>query len=175
MNTIIPNSDAALLRWRTRDTARHLLLAFIASFAIALTSGALLWVKLGHGNFVQVLLVTHLVSGLLALFFFVPFVAIHWRDGREPLLHMIFPFRLLTEARRDHLARHRLLGHGLLWTLAIVLLSGLVVMLPALAYLAGRPVTLPYGGHVRLLQIHVWATPALLLFLLLHLPKEDRQ
>lgn len=175
MNTVTPNADTALLCWRTRDTARHLLLAFIASFAIALTSSALLWLKLGHGNFVQVLLITHLVSGLLALFFFVPFVVIHWRDGREPLLHLIFPFRLLAEVRWDSLARHRLLGHALLWALAIVLLSGLVVVLPALAYLSGRPVTLPYGGHVWLLQIHLWATPALLLFLVLHLPKEDRQ
>lgn len=175
MNTPSPAADVVRLDWRTRDTSRHLLLAFIASFGIALATGALLWLRLGHNNLVQVLLLTHLAAGLLALFFFIPFIVIHWRDGREPLLHLIFPFRLFAEWHWDLLARRRLIGHGLLWSLAPVLFSGLLVAAPAIAYLAGHPVTLPYGAHVWLLRLHLWLTPLVLLFLAFHLPREDRQ
>lgn len=168
------DNAAARLLWRTRDTARHLLLAFVASFAVALATSALLFVGLGHGNLVQVLLLTHLAAGLLALFFFVPFVVIHWRDGREPLVHLIFPFRLLPEWRWDIVARRRLIGHALLWLLLPVLVSGLAVVLPAVAYLAGRPATLPYGGQYWLLQIHLWTTPLVLVALVLHFPRKDR-
>lgn len=170
-----PTAESAPLLWRTRDTGRQLLNAFVASFAIALATGALLYCRLGHGNLVQVLLIAHLGAGALALFFFLPFAVIHWRDGREPLLHLVWPFRLIAEWQWDEVARRRLIGHALLWLLALVLLSGLVVALPAVAYLAGHPVTLPYGGHRWLLQIHTWATPALLLTLFLHFPRKDRQ
>lgn len=171
-----PPSTAAMgeLRWRTRDTSRHLLQGFIAAFAIAAVTGGLLLVDIGHGNLIQVLLLSHLAAGLLTLFFFIPFVVTHWRDGGEPLRHLIWPFALIGDMSRDRFARQRLIGHGLLWSLAAVLLSGLIVMLPAIAYLAGWPATLPYGGHVDLLRIHVWLTLPLLGALLGHLPREDR-
>lgn len=170
-----PESNAArALIWRTRDSTRHLLHAFTVSFAIALTTGALLFTRIGHGNLVQVLLLAHLAAGALSLFFFVPFVVIHWRDGREPLLHLVFPFRLVAEWRRDPCARHRLIGHALLWLTMLVLLSGLVVILPAFAFLGGHPATLPLGTHRWLLDLHAWATPALIAIFFLHFPLKKR-
>lgn len=172
-STPLPTADAAL-RWRTRDTSRHLLQGFIGAFAIAAVTGGLLLLRVGHGNLVQVLLFSHLAAGLLALMFFIPFLVTHWRDGNEPLRHLLWPFPLIAEVRWDDYARKRLIGHGLMWSLALVLLSGLIVMLPAIAYLAGRPVTLPYGGHVGLLAAHTWLTLPLLAGLFFHLPREDR-
>lgn len=168
-----PNIDGAL-NWRTRDTSRHLIQGFIGAFAIAAVTGIVLWLRIGHGNLVQWLLLCHLAAGLLAILFFIPFIVIHWRDGREPLLHLIWPFRLIGEVRRDVYAGKRLLGHAFMWSLLLVLFSGLIVALPAIAYLAGYPVTLPYGGHVGLLRGHAWLTLPLLVCLWWHLPKEDR-
>lgn len=169
----LPTTDDAL-RWRTRDTSRHLVQGFIGALAIATVTGLLLWLRLGHNHLVQVLLLSHLAAGLLALLFFVPFIVIHWRDGREPLRHLLWPFPLIAELRWDAYAGKRLLGHAFMWSLALVLLSGLIVALPAVAYLAGYPVTLPYGGHVGLLRGHAWLTLPLLVCLWCHLPKEDR-
>lgn len=167
-------ADAARLRWRTRDTSRHLMQGFIGAFAIAGSTGLLLWLGLGHDNFIQLLLLTHLAAGALAFLMLVPFVVIHWRDGREPLRNLFWPFRLIPELRWDAWAGKRLIGHGLLWLLALVLLSGLIVTLPAIAYLAGRPAILPFGVHVDLLRVHAWLTLPLLAGLVWHLPKEDR-
>ncbi len=170
---LLPSAEAAL-HWRTRDTTRHLLQGFIGAFAIAAVTGGLLVLDIGHGDLIQVMLLSHLAAGLLALVFFVPFIVTHWRDGHEPLRHLVWPFRLLGELRRDVYARQRLIGHALLWSLALVLLSGLIVMLPAIAYLAGWPATLPYGSHVGLLAAHTWLTLPLLTGLWFHLPREDR-
>lgn len=170
----LPTADDSL-RWRTRDTSRHLIQGFIGALAIAAVTGLLLWLRLGHDNLAQVLLLGHLAAGLLALLISVPFIVIHWRDGREPLRHLLWPFPLIAELRRDGWAGKRLLGHAFLWSLALVLLSGLIVALPALAYLAGYPVTLlPVGGHSGLLRAHAWLTLPLLVCLWCHLPKEDR-
>lgn len=168
------NTDAAL-RWRTRDTSRHLLQGFIGAFAIATVTGGLLFLRIGHGNLVQVLLFGHLAAGLLAFMFFIPFIVTHWRDGREPLRHLVWPFPLIAELRWDAYARKRLIGHGFMWSLLLVLLSGLIVALPSVAYLAGWPATLPYGSHVGLLRAHAWLMPPLLAGLFFHLPHEDRR
>lgn len=166
-------ADAGL-KWRTRDTSRHLVQGFISAAAIAAITGLLLWLRVGHASLVQVLLLTHLAAGVLTLLFFTPFIVIHWQDGREPLRHLLWPFPLIREIRWDAYAGKRLIGHAFMWALIVVLFSGLVVTLPAIAYLAGYPVTLPYGGHVGLLEAHRWLTPPLLLCLLWHLPKKER-
>lgn len=166
--------DAALLNWRTHDTTRHLLFAFLGAFAGALVTGVLLWLDVGHAHLTQVLIVAHLAAGVLALAFFVPFVVVHWRDGKEPLVHLVLPLRLLAEWRWDVLARRRLVGHALMWSLALLIVSGCVVAAPALLYLAGYPLTLPYGAHVWLLDAHRWLTPLPLVALAAHFPMEER-
>lgn len=171
MNT----TDSAILLWRTRDTSRHLAQGMTGALIITLITGGALWLRLGHGNLIQLLLLVHLASGVLATLFFLPFIVIHWQDGREPLLHLIWPFRLLREVKWDAYARKRLVGHAFLWVVLLVVLSGLVTAAPAVAYLAGHPVPLPYGGHVPLLAIHRWLTLAVFAGLLWHLPKEERQ
>lgn len=168
MNT--PLTETAGLAWRTRDTTRQLSRALIVSFAIALVSGLLLWLRLGHDNLAQVLLLTHLCAGLLAAILFPPFVVLHWNDGREPFRHLFWPLAVLRAVGRDAYAGKRLLGLAVLWTLLLVLLSGLLVAAPAVAYLAGYPLTWPYGGQVLLLDLHRLLTPPLILILVLHLP-----
>lgn len=165
--------EAALLQWRTRDTTRHLAQGTLGALAIALVTGIALWSPLGHGNLVQLLLV-HLTAGLLGTLLFVPFIVIHWRDGKEPLSHLLWPFRLLAGWQVDPHARKRLVGHFFLWFVILMTISGLIIAAPAIAYLAGVPETLPYGGHAPLLAIHRWLTPFLLAGLFWHLPKEER-
>lgn len=166
--------EAARLRWRTRDTTRHLLFAFLGAFAGALVTGTLLWLDLGHAHLTQVLIVAHLAAGALALAFFVPFVVVHWRDGREPLVHLLQPWRLLAACRGNRLARSRLVGHALMWSLALLVASGGAIAVPALLYLSGYPLTLPYGAHAWLLDAHRWLTPLPLVALAAHFPMKER-
>ncbi|MDR2164874.1 MAG: hypothetical protein LBO79_04435 [Zoogloeaceae bacterium] len=161
-----------LLVWRTRESSRHLLLAMVYSLGIAVATGVLLLLPLENEHLTLVALVTHLVAGVLAFVFFVPFLFIHLKDGRESLLSLFLPWRLLRRVYRGETLYHRLLGYLLMWCLWIVFASGLVIAFPAIAYLAGRPMTLlPYGGHAALLRIHLGVSGFLLVVLLLHFPK----
>jgi hypothetical protein len=169
-----PSNGAALLRWRTHDTSRHLAQGLVGALAIALITGCALWTRIGNGNLVQLLLLVHLAAGLLAFLLFVPFIIIHWRDGREPLKHLLWPFPLLAEWQWDAYARKRLIGHAFLWLFVFVVATGLIVAAPAVGYLAGHPVTLPYGGHAPLLGLHRWLTLALFAAFIWHLPKKSR-
>jgi hypothetical protein len=180
MNTKLASSPASpaqtegsgLLVWRTRASSRHLLMAMVYSLGITAASAALLWLPLKNSHLTLLALVTHLVSGALALIFFVPFLFIHLRDGRESLFNLVMPWRLLHRVYRDETLYHRLLGYGLMWCLWLVCLSGLTIAAPAIAYLANHPMTLPYGTHALLLHAHRGGTLLLLLLLILHFPKK---
>lgn len=170
-----PEPPAALgLAWRTRATTRELLHALAVALAIACFTGGGLWLDPAHDGVHQVMLLSHLAAGALTAILFAAFAAIHLRDGREPPACIVLPLLLLPRLRGDRFARRRLVGHGLLWALGLVLLSGLVIAAPGLAYLAGRPQTLPYGMHVWLLDLHRWATPAVAAGLAWHLPWGER-
>ncbi|THF62677.1 multiheme c-type cytochrome [Pseudothauera rhizosphaerae] len=162
-------SAPAGLAWRTRETTRQLLHALLVALAITLLTGLALWLGPPHGPLVQVLLSAHLVAGVLALILLAAFATVHLRDGREPPACVALPLLLLKNCRHDRTVRHRLIGHGLLWALALVLLSGLAIAAPAVLYLAGNPATLPYGAHVWLLDVHRWAAPFAVAGLLAHL------
>lgn len=168
---------SASLAWRTRETTQRVLHALLVALAIALLTGLALWLDPSHGPLIQVLLAAHLVSGVLFLILLVAFTLIHLRDGREPPVYVALPLLLLRDCRHDRIVRHRLIGHGLLWALAVVMLSGLAIAAPAVLYLAGNPATLPYGAHVWLLDGHRWATPFVVAGLLAHLhrPRGTRQ
>ncbi|GHT89796.1 hypothetical protein AGMMS49545_01070 [Betaproteobacteria bacterium] len=166
-----PASGAALT-WRTRESSRHLLMAMVYSLAIAGATGVLLLLPLRNEHLTLMALVAHLTSGALAFMFFIPFLFIHLKDGREPLVHIVMPWRLLHTARRHEPLYHRLLGYALMWCLLLVFLSGLAIAFPALAYLANHPMTLlPYGGHALLLLAHSGVSLLILPALLFHFPK----
>lgn len=168
-------ANVIALQWRTRETTHQLLHAFIAGFGIALASGVLLWLDAGGAALTQVLLVVHLVAGVLGVIFFVVFLGAHLKDGREPWQTLLFPLRLVPELRWDPYARKRLHGHALMWCNVLLLVSGLVIAAPALAYLLGKPATLPYGASHWLLRLHEAATPLALLLMLLHVPAQEKK
>lgn len=174
MNPPTTRSPAAL-PWRTREATRHLLLAATTSLGVTAATGLGLLAGSDNDNLVALLLLPHLASGVLALILFTPFVIIHWRDGREPLLHLLVPFRLLLAPPGTPFLRQRLLGHLLLWSLGLVLLSGVVSTVPALAYLADEPFTLPYGGQDMLMHVHRWVSLPLAVSVLLHYPRTPRR
>ncbi|MDD5328506.1 MAG: hypothetical protein PHX38_00745 [Sulfuricella sp.] len=162
------------LRWRSGDALRRLAGAFAIGLGAAMASGALLFAALPHDNLNHVLLLSHLASGMLALAFFAFFVVLHWRDCKEPLLHLVHPFRLYRQRRGDPHAAKRMLGYALMWPVLLVMLSGLLISLPAVAYLAGWPQTLPYGAHDALQKLHLWLTPILPLVLALHFANKEK-
>lgn len=170
-----PAAPVVALRWRTRDTTRHLLNAYIGGFGISLVTGVMLWLDVGGTNLAQVMLITHLVAGTLGLFFFIPYVIGHLKDGREPWLNIVFPFRLIPELRWEPYAAKRLHGHLLMWGNWLVLLSGLVIAWPGAMYLAGTFATLPYGSSAWLLWIHDGFTVAILALMAFHFPARDRK
>lgn len=173
----LPSTAAPVipLAWRTRETTRHLLQAYIGGFGISLATGALLWLDLGSANLKQVMLVTHLVAGTLGLMFFAVYLFAHLKDGREPWRTLLFPLRLIPELRREPFAWKRLHGHALMWTNGLLLFSGLLMSLPAVWYLSGKPETLPYGMSHRLLLVHDWATPLALALMVLHFPAREKR
>lgn len=162
------------LQWRTRDTTRNLLHAYIGSFGISLVTGILLWLDISNTNLTQLILITHLVAGVLGLFFFIPYVAAHLKDGKEPWLYLALPFLLIPKLRWKPYAGKRLHGHMLMWSNGLVLLSGLAIAWPSVLYLAGTPATLSYGVSAWLLWIHGTFTVANLALMTIHLPAKDR-
>jgi hypothetical protein len=146
----------------------------VYSLGIATATGIVLLLPLKNEHLTLIALVAHLVAGFLALVFFLPFLFTHLKDGRESLLNLILPWRLLHRIYRNETLYHRLLGYSLMWCLWLAFASGLVIATPAIAYLLGKPMTLlPYGGHALLLQLHLGVFVLLLLFLVLHFPKRS--
>ena len=161
-----------LLVWRTRESSRHLLMAMLYSLGIATATGLILTLPLGNGHLILVALVAHLVSGVLALVFFVPFLFIHLRDGREPVRNLIMPWRLLRRLYQGESLYHRVLGYLLTGCTVLVIATGLVIAAPAVLFLAGKPTILPFGTSAWLLQVHIVFSVLLVLFVLLHFPKK---
>lgn len=163
------------LEWRTRDTTRHLLEAFIGGFGISLVTGVLLWLDVGGTALAQVMLITHLVAGSLGLLFFAVYVVFHLKDGHEPVRNLLWPFRLIPEIPWDPYAAKRLHGHALLWANALVLLTGVVIAFPGLTHLLGRPdLILPYGANYWLTGVHDAFTLVAIGLLFFHFPSRDR-
>jgi hypothetical protein len=168
------SASAELLPWRTKAASRHLLMAMIYSLAITAATGVILLLPLKNEHLTLIALVMHLVSGALALLFFLPFLLTHLKDGREPFWNLFLPWRLLHRLYRGESLYHRLLGYSLMWSILLVFVSGICIMAPAIAYLLGRPMTLlPYGGHAFILKVHLGAFAFLFLFLVLHFPKRS--
>lgn len=164
--------SAGLLVWRTRESSRHLLMALVYSLGIACATGLALLLPLRNGHLTLIALVAHLVSGALALLFFVPFLFAHLRDGKEPLWHLVMPWRLLRRVFRDETPGHRLRGYSLMWCACLATLSGVLIAAPAFAYLAGHPFVPPFGTSAVLLTTHRVSSALLFVFLLLHFPKK---
>ena len=163
-----------LLPWRTRASSRHFLMATVYSLGITVATGGVLLLPLENEHLTLIALAAHLAAGVLTFAFFVPFLFIHLKDGRESLLHLFMPWRLLHRIYRGETLYHRLLGYSLMWCLWLLFASGLIIAAPAIAYLSGHPVTLlPYGGHSPLLLAHQGVSLLLLVFLILHFPKKE--
>jgi len=162
--------EAGVLVWRTGATTQALARALLTCLALLVSTGLLLWWGGGHGNWRQWLLLVHLATGVLSLGFALPFVLVHLRDGREPWHALLQPWKVWAAARRRRgIHTKRLAGHALLWSLLLVVGSGLAIAWPGLTVLAGSPWTWPYGSQDALLLPHRLLTLPLLALLLWHL------
>ncbi|MDR1423617.1 MAG: hypothetical protein LBI92_03285 [Azoarcus sp.] len=164
-------ASSGLLVWRTRESSRHLLLAMVYSLGIATATGVVLAMPLGNGHLTLVALVAHLVSGALALVFFIPFLFVHLHDGKEKLLNLVMPWRMLHQIYRGESLYHRILGYMLTCCLLLTVASGLVIAAPAVLYLTGKPTVMPFGTAAALLRVHITFAGLFVFFVLLHFPK----
>jgi hypothetical protein len=156
---------------RTRESSRNLLMSMVYSFGIACATGIVLLLPFGNEHLVLVALVAHLVSGALALVFFIPFLFAHLSGAKEPLLHLVMPWRLLHRLYKGEPLYHRLLGYFLMWCLTLTIATGLAIAAPAISYLSGQPAILPYGVGPALLRLHFTFSGLFVFFVLLHFPK----
>lgn len=164
-------SESVGVRWRDSDAMRRLAGALMIDLGVAMATGLALMFDFRHDAFLHLLVAVHLASGALALFFFTAFVAWHWRDCRETLARLLFPF-LLLHRKDDPYALRRLQGYLLMWPMLGVLATGLLIALPAVAYLAGNPQTLPYGLSESLRLGHRWLSLLLPLAMWGHLARK---
>ncbi|MDR2093107.1 MAG: hypothetical protein LBP58_07320 [Azoarcus sp.] len=170
----VPEAANSLAVSHKREPSRNLMMSMIYSLGIACATGIALLLPLGNGHLVLVTLVAHLVSGVLALVFFIPFLFVHLRDGRELFRHLVMPWRLLHQLYKNEPLYHRLLGYFLMWCLVLTIVTGLGIASPAISYLSGRAAILPYGVGPALLRLHFTFSGLLVFFVLLHFPKKVR-
>jgi hypothetical protein len=152
----------------------HLLMALINSTAIACATGLILLFPLGNAHVTIIAMVVHIVSGVLALILFVPFLFTHLRDGKEPLRNLLMPWRMRHRIYREETPVHRLIGYGLTLASLGVFISGLVIAAPSITYLSGQTVLLPLGMSAILLRAHQGFTVLFFLFFGLHLWKRAK-
>lgn len=158
--------------WHTPESSMRLLMALINSLAVACASGLILLVPIGNAHVTLIALVVHLVSGVLTLVFFVPYLFTHLRNVREPLRSLLMPWRLRSNRVFRHETRHhRLIGYGLALFYLGLSISGVVISAPAIAFLSGKPAILPLGMSAILLLIHQCLTALFFVFLGLHIWK----
>ncbi|MBI2332906.1 MAG: cytochrome b/b6 domain-containing protein [Chloroflexi bacterium] len=117
------------------------LLPFMVSFAIALVSGLFYYLVPHDWNWAasQAALWIHLISGIIGIFYLVPYVLAHYKEKDEDPLNLIFPWRAFRRRgnESDWSYQQRIYGHTLNWLMALLSISGLVIALPGVLWLGG--------------------------------------
>lgn len=110
-------------------------------FAVALVSGLFYYLVPRSWNWfaAQAALWIHLIVGVVAFFFLVPYLLSHYKQKKESALNLIFVWRALRrrENESDWAHQQRSYGHILNWTMALLGLSGLLLLIPSLLWMSG--------------------------------------
>ncbi len=123
------------------QTVNRTLLPFMVFFAIALISGLFYYLvpRNWNWNASQAALWIHLLSGFIGFFFIIPYILNHHKDKGEDTLNLILFWRAFRRHAQesDWSYQQRIYGHILNWVMALLGLSGLIIALPAILWLAG--------------------------------------
>ncbi|HMR99116.1 MAG TPA: hypothetical protein PKE62_07655 [Anaerolineales bacterium] len=120
---------------------RDYLLPFMVCFAVALVSGLFYYLVPRSWNWFasQAALWIHLITGILGFFYLIPYVLSHYKKKGESAINLIFVWRAFrrNENESDWSYQQRVYGHILNWIMALLGLSGFVLLIPSLLWMGG--------------------------------------
>lgn len=162
------------LKLTDRSAGRSVALGFAAAFAIASSSGLFYWLLPWSWNWhaSQLALVLHLALGSLSLAILLPYSLIHLRDKDPHWLRLFLLWPIISGRGCD---RFRRIAYACFWLLALLMLSGLLLSWPALAWLAAGEARQWSPEMTEWLRwLHLGAFFAAAAVLLAHLPRKAR-
>lgn len=120
---------------------RDYLLPFMVCFAIAFISGLVYYLVPRSWNWFvsQTALWIHLIVGVVAFFFLVPYLLSHYKQKKESALNLIFVWRAFRRREKESgwTYQQRIYGHILNWIMAALGVSGLLLLVPSLLWMGG--------------------------------------
>lgn len=130
---------------KTRTSAanaiKNYLLPFMVLFAVAIISGLFYYLVPRSWNWLasQTALWIHLITGIVSFFFLVPYVLSHHKDKKEAFINLLFVWSAFRrrENERDWSYQQRIFGHILNWIMALLGLSGLLLLIPSILWMSG--------------------------------------
>ncbi len=129
------------VRTPAAQAVRDYLLPFMVCFAIALVSGLFYYLVPRSWNWTasQAALWIHLITGVLGFFYLVPYVLSHYKKKGESAINLIFVWRAFrrNENESDWAYQQRVFGHILNWLMALLGLSGFVILIPSFLWMSG--------------------------------------
>lgn len=134
-------SISANIQNRAAQSINRYLLPFMVLCAIALVSGLFYYLVPHDWNWTasHAALWIHILTGMACILFLVPYVLAHHKEKGEATLNLIFVWRAFRRRgnESDWSHQQRICGHVLNWLMALLGLSGLVIALPGVLWLAG--------------------------------------
>ncbi|MCZ2120629.1 MAG: hypothetical protein LC108_00015 [Anaerolineales bacterium] len=129
------------VRTPAAQAVRDYLLPFMVCFAISLVSGLFYYLVPRSWNWTasQAALWIHLITGVLGFFYLVPYVLSHYKKKGESAINLIFVWRAFrrNENESDWAYQQRVFGHILNWLMALLGLSGFVILIPSFLWMSG--------------------------------------
>ncbi len=123
------------------NAIKNYLLPFMVLFAVAIISGLFYYLVPRSWNWLasQTALWIHLITGIISFFFLVPYVLSHHKDKKEAFINLIFVWRAFRrrENESDWSYQQRIFGHILNWIMALLGLSGLLLLIPSILWMSG--------------------------------------
>jgi len=133
------------------NAIKSYLLPFMVLFAIAIISGLFYYLVPRSWNWLasQTALWIHLITGIISFFFLVPYVLSHHKDKKEAFINLIFVWRAFRrrENENDWSYQQRIFGHILNWIMALLGLSGLLLLIPSILWMSGTVWMAGYSAY----------------------------
>lgn len=157
----------------------HQLLVFMVCFAVALVSGLFYYLAPHDWNWTtsQAALWVHLIFGVAAFVFLIPFVLAHSSCKQEAALNLILLWRAFRrrDDESDWSYQQRIFGHFLNWLMALLGLSGLILALPGILWLGGVTWMAGYPAYQIANLTHLGLALSSLALIGLHIARKKKR
>lgn len=155
------------------------LLPFMVFFAIAFITGLFYYLvpRDWRWNVSQAALWIHLVSGVAGFGFLIPYVRYHYKQKGEETRNLLLLWRAFRrrEAETDWTYQQRMFGHILNWLMALLGLSGLLLTVPGILWLAGVVWMAGYPAYQIANLTHLGLALAALAFIGFHVARKRKR